>query len=71
MIMNFLSHRDYELAHPAPPASKIDLSRESNQNKATDTFSFLFLYLMVALVVLVCFSKSKIFCILFFLCNWN
>jgi len=71
MMMNFFSHRDYELAHPAPAASKIDLSWETNQNEAKDTFSLLFLFLMVALVALVCFSKSKVFCILFFLCNWN
>jgi hypothetical protein len=29
------------------------------------------LFLMIALFISVCFSKSKVFCILLFICNLN
>ena len=71
MILNFFSDRDYELAHPAPSVPGINQSRETSQNEASDTFSLLFLFLMIALFISVCFSKSKVFCILLFICNLN
>jgi hypothetical protein len=71
MMLKIFSDRDYELAHPAPSVSRIDQSRETGHNEASDTFSFLFLFLIIALFISVCFSKSKVFGILLFICNLN